>query len=89
MSHVHDDDGDAGAPYEGMSPSEYLKTRFSTLRPAMLDLPNPFKLLGLLSGMQWAFFAVAFMAWVSPPRISWPCHLWSDANTLSVDLGCL
>ncbi|KAK5996955.1 Carboxylic acid transporterhomolog-like protein [Cladobotryum mycophilum] len=49
--------------YEGMSVGTYLSTRISSLRPPMLDLPNPIKLIGLLNAQQWAFFAVAFFAW--------------------------
>jgi len=51
------------APHEGMSAGEYIGTRFTTLKPAMLDLPNPIKLIRMLNRMQWAFFAVAFAAW--------------------------
>lgn len=54
----------ASAPHEGMSASTYLKTRLTTLRPAMLDLPNPIRLLRMLSAQQWAFFGIAFAAWV-------------------------
>ncbi|KOS23003.1 Carboxylic acid transporter protein -like protein [Escovopsis weberi] len=49
--------------YEDMSAGQYLRTRFSSLRPPMLDLPNPFKLILMLNAQQWAFFAVAFFAW--------------------------
>jgi SHS family lactate transporter-like MFS transporter len=31
----------------------------------MHPVPNPWKLLRMLSAQQWAFFAVAFVAWVS------------------------
>lgn len=55
------------APHEGMSAKQYLATRFSTLRPPMLDVPNPIALLRMLNSQQWAFFFVAFAAWVSPP----------------------
>ncbi|RDW80505.1 hypothetical protein BP5796_05203 [Coleophoma crateriformis] len=50
------------APAE-MSAAEYVKTRFSTLRPPMNKAPNPISLLRMLSGKQWLFFAVAFIAW--------------------------
>lgn len=53
------------APHEGMSAGEYIGSRFTTLKPAMLDLPNPIKLIRMLNRQQWAFFAVAFAAWVS------------------------
>ncbi|KAL3427284.1 sugar transporter family protein [Phlyctema vagabunda] len=50
------------APRE-MTASEYAKTRFSTLKPPMLKAPNPIALLRMLSGKQWLFFSVAFIAW--------------------------
>lgn len=60
--------GDAFAadipPHEGMGPGKYLATRFSTLKPPMHKLRNPFKLIGMLTGHHWAFFGVAFFAWV-------------------------
>lgn len=61
----------ARAPHEGMSASQYIKTRFTTLKPPMLNVPNPIKLLRMLNRQQWAFFAVAFAAWVStiPPLL--------------------
>lgn len=55
----------ASSPHEGMPAGTYLKTRLTTLRPAMLDLPNPIRLLRLLNAQQWAFFFIAFAAWVS------------------------
>jgi len=54
---------DTSAPHEGMTPGEYASTRISTLKPPMLHVPNPIKLLRMLSGQQWAFFFVAFAAW--------------------------
>lgn len=54
---------DARAPHEGMSTGRYFATRFSSLKPPMLHVANPFKLLSMLNGQQWAFFAVAFVAW--------------------------
>ncbi|OAQ98182.1 hypothetical protein LLEC1_07320 [Akanthomyces lecanii] len=53
----------ASSPHQGMSAGTYLKTRLTTLRPAMLDLPNPIRLLRMLNGQQWAFFFIAFAAW--------------------------
>lgn len=41
----------------------YLATRFSSLKPSMEPLANPFRLLAMLHFQQWMFFAVAFMAW--------------------------
>jgi len=52
------------APHHGMSASQYVATRFSSLKPPMLAAPNPIRLLRMLTRMQWAFFAVAFFAWV-------------------------
>jgi SHS family lactate transporter-like MFS transporter len=46
-----------------MTIGEYARTRFTTLKPPMHKAPNPFKLLAMLNSMQWAFFAVAFIAW--------------------------
>jgi len=42
---------------------EYATTRFSTLKPPMHRVDNPFRLLGMLSGKQWLFFSVGFFAW--------------------------
>ncbi len=80
----------ASSPHEGMSAGTYLKTRITTLRPAMLDLPNPIRLLRMLSAQQWAFFFIAFAAWVSsslPARLN---HLPRKLTCpLQTDLGCL
>jgi len=46
-----------------MTTREYARTRLSTLKPPMHNAPNPIKLLRLLSGMQWLFFLVGFIAW--------------------------
>lgn len=46
-----------------MSAGEYAVTRISTLKPPMNKAPNPFKLLAMLSGKQWTFFLVGFLAW--------------------------
>jgi hypothetical protein len=54
---------DTRAPHEGMSVSRYLATRISTLKPPMLRLPNPIRLVMMLNGQQWAFFFVAFLGW--------------------------
>lgn len=51
--------------YEGMSVSQYMGTRVSSLKPPMTKLPNPISLLRSLNAQQWAFFFVAFAAWVS------------------------
>lgn len=47
------------ADYEDMTAGEYLKTRFSSLKPPMTKVANPFKLLAMLNGKQWAFFIVS------------------------------
>lgn len=52
------------ANYDNMTVGEYLGTRVSSLRPPMTKLPNPIRLIRSLSPMQWAFFFVAFAAWV-------------------------
>lgn len=49
--------------YEGMSAGRYLATRVSSLKPPMLNVPNPWKLLRMLNRQQWSFFAIAFWAW--------------------------
>ncbi len=51
-------------PEHHMSPAKYAATRFSTLKPPMHHAPNPFRLLAMLSGKQWLFFLVGFIAWV-------------------------
>lgn len=51
-----------------MSAGQYIRTRFTSLKPPMAALPNPFRLIAMLNGHQWAFFLVAFFAWV---RVLW------------------
>ncbi|OBT90592.1 MFS transporter, SHS family, lactate transporter [Pseudogymnoascus sp. 03VT05] len=46
-----------------MSAGEYIATRATTLKPPMNQAPNPIKLLLMLTRKQWAFFAIAFVAW--------------------------
>lgn len=55
-------------PHHGMSAGQYITTRFSTLRPPMNKAPNPVRLIRSITGIQWAFFMVAFFAWVSNPK---------------------
>ncbi|KAH8891785.1 sugar transporter [Thozetella sp. PMI_491] len=50
-------------PYHNMSAGEYLRTRFSSLKPPMHKAPNPIKLVMMLNRTQWAFFFVSFIAW--------------------------
>lgn len=52
-------------PHHGMSAGKYIATRLTTLRPPMTKAPNPIRLLQSVTRTQWAFFAVAFFAWVS------------------------
>lgn len=62
----------AAAPYNNytsgespvkMSAGQYLATRFTTLKPPMARVENPFKLLTLLNTQQWLFFLVGFAGW--------------------------
>nr|POE94461.1 carboxylic acid transporter protein like [Quercus suber] len=53
----------AGEPAVKMSAGRYLSTRFSSLKPPMDKVENPFRLLAMLNFKQWLFFAVAFLAW--------------------------
>lgn len=66
-------------PYHGMSPARYLATRVSSLKPPMAKAPNPIKLIRMLTRQQWAFFAIAFLAWVRLPR---PCLFGLQFNAL-------
>jgi hypothetical protein len=59
---------DGRSPWEGMSAGRYIATRIPSLKPPMLSVENPIKLLRMLDRMQWAFFAVAFFAWVGLPH---------------------
>ncbi|ORY59772.1 major facilitator superfamily domain-containing protein [Pseudomassariella vexata] len=51
-------------PHYGMSTGKYLATRFTSLKPPMTKAPNPIALLRKLNRQNWAFFAIAFFAWV-------------------------
>lgn len=53
----------AGETPVKMSAGRYLATRFSTLKPPMDPVENPFKVLALLNTKQWLSFLVAFIAW--------------------------
>jgi len=61
-------------PHHGMSAREYMATRFTSLKPPMTKAPNPIRLLGMITRTQWAFFTVAFIAWVSSPPSSEFCQ---------------
>jgi hypothetical protein len=66
---------DTRAPHDGMSVGRYLATRIPTLKPPMLKLPNPIRLLMMLDRLQWAFFAVSFFAWtMGASSLLSPCH---------------
>lgn len=53
----------SGEPEENISVGRYAVTRFTTLKPTLSKVPNPFKLLALLNLQQWLNFLVAFIAW--------------------------
>ncbi|KAK0621695.1 sugar transporter family protein [Bombardia bombarda] len=59
-SHAADEDH---PPHHGMSPRQYITTRFTSLKPPMVATPNPFRLVRMITRMQWAFFFIAFFAW--------------------------
>ncbi|KAF4120943.1 MFS transporter, SHS family, lactate transporter [Geosmithia morbida] len=42
---------------------QYCLTRFSSLKPPMNKVVNPFKALALLETQHWLFFAVGFLGW--------------------------
>jgi hypothetical protein len=46
-----------------MTAGQYIATRFSSLKPPMTPLANPFSLLAQLSTTNWLFFGVAFAGW--------------------------
>jgi SHS family lactate transporter-like MFS transporter len=50
--------------HHGMSVGEYLRSRICSLKPPLLEAPNPIRLLRSVDRTQWAFFFVAFAAWV-------------------------
>ncbi|OQR88532.1 Major Facilitator Superfamily (MFS) [Thraustotheca clavata] len=52
-----------GAEEENMSAGEYLRTRFTTLKPPMVSVANPITLLKMLDRSQWMNFGVGFAAW--------------------------
>lgn len=70
-------------PHHGMSIGEYIATRFTSLKPPLTKLPNPITLIRELNGHHWAFFMVAFFAWVCAPGLfrwagfglSWSKHI--------------
>lgn len=54
---LEDDDGPR------MSAGEYIRTRISTLKPPLTVPPNPIRVLGQLSRMNWLMFLCAFLGW--------------------------
>ena len=70
---------------EEMSAGRYATTRVTTLKPPMHKAPNPIRLLRMLSGKQWLFFLVGFVAWVCTPSSSEE-ETQTDVGT---DVGCL
>lgn len=48
---------------ERMSIGRYAATRFTSLKPPMHKIKNPFTTLAMLNTQQWLFFFVAFFAW--------------------------
>ncbi|GAO17349.1 uncharacterized protein UV8b_00221 [Ustilaginoidea virens] len=77
---MDDEAAESAAPHDGMSPRRYLATRLTTLKPPMLPVPNPWRLLRMLNGQQWAFFALSFFAW------TWDAF---DFFTVSLTVGDL
>jgi SHS family lactate transporter-like MFS transporter len=63
-AHIPDAPVESHAPPK-MSVGQYAATRITTLKPPMNKAPNPLRLLAMLSGKQWLFFLVGFLAWVS------------------------
>ncbi|KAJ8111134.1 hypothetical protein ONZ43_g5696 [Nemania bipapillata] len=59
------DESNVYPPHHGMSPSTYLATRVSSLKPPMRKAPNPIRLLRMLDRHHWAFFSIAFIAWLA------------------------
>src|SRR3954451_15282795 len=55
--------------HHGMSAGEYLRSRISSLKPPLLEAPSPIRLLRSVNRTQWAFFMVAFAAWVCLPLL--------------------
>ncbi|GAM84442.1 hypothetical protein ANO11243_024380 [Dothideomycetidae sp. 11243] len=52
-----------GPNYHSMTPAQYAKTRFTTLKPPMAKVPNPISALGELNKAQWLNFLVGFWGW--------------------------
>lgn len=55
--------GASGTPIEHMTAGRYLATRFSSLKPPMAKVPNPFKALRLLTKSNWLNFLIGFLGW--------------------------
>lgn len=63
------DEANVYPPHHGMSAGTYLATRVSSLKPPMRKAPNPIRLLRMLDRHHWAFFSIAFIAWVRLSRL--------------------
>ncbi|KAI5302033.1 hypothetical protein KEM56_001111 [Ascosphaera pollenicola] len=61
--------------------SRYLLDRIPSLKPPMDPIPNPFKLLAMLDGLQWLQFSCAFCAW------SWDSFDFFSVSLTVDDLG--
>ena len=57
-------------PHHGMSISEFVATRFTSLKPPMLSAPNPIRLVLMLNRRHWAYFSISFLAWVRRHSVS-------------------
>ncbi|EPE10916.1 sugar transporter family protein [Ophiostoma piceae UAMH 11346] len=61
--HLPEDEFADVPPHHGMGVGQYITSRFSSLKPPMAKAPNPIAIIRSLTGRQWAFFMVAFVAW--------------------------
>lgn len=79
----------APPPHDATMPSDrYLATRLSSLKPPMLAAPNPWRLLRSLNRTQWAFFLIAFSAWVCLGCPTPPPSVLTSPNTRPHRLTC-
>ncbi|KAF4554438.1 Carboxylic acid transporter-like protein 1 [Elsinoe fawcettii] len=64
--HVERDEGYHGPAIAQprMSVGQYIKTRFTTLKPAMMPVHNPIRVMGLLNREQALLFTAGFLAWM-------------------------
>ena len=64
---------------EKMTVKQYLRSRWTELKPPMVVPPNPISLMRLLNGRQWNFFLVRDRYF----------SLGKETTHLTVTLGCL